>query len=303
MSAKYIVPLALCGILGLLIVQMRLKVLDPQDQARKSAVVDRSVIVSPGSDILQIAALEHRHLWADLFWLELVQELGTKKQTGEAVWNQIYQWTEIATDFDPLYETIYRSVSVHLSVYGKKFDDSDKIAEKGWKHLPHSWHLPLMIGYNAYFEKGDATRGSEYIYHAARIPGSPRYLPALAGRMQFHSGDESGAVSLLEMMIDSLEGPAKEAAIYRLKAMKSEPRLRLFDDACERFVTDTGTTAKTGEQLVEAGYLDILPFDLFGSAITFNKINECVAVTEEIPLRESQAKERFNKKKKESPSP
>ena len=277
---------------------IRFQWLDPQADARRTQIVDTNVLTSPGPDLMKIAAVEHRHMWADLFWLEIVQQIGTREKMSEPVWKRVYQWANIATDLDALYVTIYRAVSVNLSVYAKRVVESDAIAEKGWKHLPGVWQLPLMIGYNAYFESGNAARGSEYVYHASRIPGSPRYLPALAGRMQFHSGDEQGAVEVLEMMIPNLEGPAQRDAIYRLKAMKSEPRLRLFDEACQKFLADTGTTARTGEQLVAAGYLNVVPADEFGAAIVFSETHECLAITEEIDVRESQAKARIRTRKK-----
>jgi hypothetical protein len=271
---------------------LRKRLVDPQALARTSVIIPPDVLKSPGPDILSIVSLEHRHLWSDMLWLQLVQVLGLPEFNEPGIWNRIYRWADIATDLDPLYITIYRSVSVHLSVFGKKIDDSDAIAEKGWAEMPTQWALPLMIGYNAYFMKGEAARGSKYVYHAARIPGSPTFLPALAGRMRFHSGDESGAIAVLEMMIKSLEGRAKEDAEYRLKAMKSETRLRLFDAACEQFLTDTGTTAKTGEQLVHAGYLNALPFDLFGSSVIFINTDPCLATTEKIKVREAQAHKR-----------
>ena len=298
MQAARIFPVVVSAALLVVTILLRYHLVDPQADSRQKQIVDTNVLTSPGPDLMKIAAVEHRHMWADLFWLEIVQQLGTREKLIDSVWPKVHQWAHIATDLDGLYETIYRAVSVHLTVYAKRIKESDEIAEKGWKNIPSAWQLPLMIGYNAYFESGNAARGSEYIYHASRIPGSPRYLPALAGRMQFHSGDEQGAVEVLEMMIPTLEGPAKRDAIYRMKAMKSEPRLRLFDEACQKFLADTGTTAKTGEQLVSAGYLNAVPADEFGSAIVFSKSQECLAVTEEIDIRESQAKERFRRRTK-----
>ena len=107
---------------------LRNRLVDPQALARKSVIIPSDVLKSPGPDILSIVSLEHRHLWSDMLWLQLVQVLGLPEFNEPGIWNRIYRWADIATDLDPLYITIYRSVSVHLSVFGKKIDDSDAIA-------------------------------------------------------------------------------------------------------------------------------------------------------------------------------
>jgi hypothetical protein len=271
---------------------LRVSVVDVQAEHRRGQDIDEDVLRSPGKTVLSIATVEHPLAWADAVWLALVQELG-KESAPRSIWGMVYRWADVATDLDPQYFTVYHASAIHLSVFGKDVERSDRIAAKGWAVMPDRWPLPMIMGYNAFFVGGDAARAAELFLAASRLPGSPRYLPALAGRMRFFSGDERGAIEMLELMLEDLEGPAREDAEFRLNALRSEGRLRLFDQACEAYQAEHGRLPESGDVLVQLGLVEAVPADVMGAPVEFHAETGCVAVTENIKVRESQALKRY----------
>ena len=295
-------PLAVAVVAFGCAASMRLMLLDQQHADRQTRQIDEDVLSSPGPAVLNIVALEHPHGWSDLVWLTLVQELGRGDQTTRAAWDRVWRWADIATDLDAKYFSVYYASAVQLSAYGRLTKESDYIAEKGYRHLNDKFALPMLVGYNAYFLRGDAERASDFFLEASRVKGAPNFLAALAGRVRFHAGDERGAIALLEIFVEQTVGPQREDALFRLKSLRSEQRLDLFDVACQQFVERTGAHPTTGEQLVQAGLLDAPPFDEHESPITFDG-QSCEALTKKIKIRERTARDRMGSHLKKTVEP
>ena len=275
----------------------RISAVDWQFQQRQAVYIDSDVLQSPGRPVLKLATMEHPFGWADVVWLQIVQELARPLEGGKATWSRVDRWAHIVTDLDPLYMTVYHAAAIYLSVFANEVDASDALAKKGWAAIPQAWQLPFLLGYNAYFVRGDPIAASEWFLQASRIDGSPRYLPALAGRALSHGGDERGAIALLEIMIPQLEGPARTDAEQRLAMLESEPRLSAYDAACKRFKAEKGHAPKDGQALREAGYIDAPAEDLLGYPIEFSDEEECLAVTELIRVREHIARARVGSRR------
>jgi len=295
-------PLAVAAGAFAVALGLRVAIVDRQAGVRRETRLDEDVLKSPGRSVLRVATMEHRHGWADLVWLGIVQELARPFDPGaadlsanEASWDRIERWSELATDLDEKYLTVYHSAAVHLSIYARRARASDAILQKGRREIPRDFRLPFMLGYNAYFLHADGEKASEYFLAAADLPGAPAYLHSLAGRLRAQAGDEEGAILMLEMLLadESLQERVRENIEYRLVALKSEPRLRLFDAGCEKFRQEHGRLPESGEELRAKGYVDAAPADLFGASIVFEDYKGCLAITDQIPVREAEARRRL----------
>lgn len=265
---------------------IQIKLLDPQYLARTQQQLPPEVLESPGPQVLQAAALEHAHGVADLQWLDVVQQIGAAGNDSRSVaWDLIRAGCERATDLDPRYESTYEACGIVLVHFGRRLAAAEAILEKGRKNLPNAWNPPFLLGYIAFFERGDPGRAADYVAEAALKPGAARFLAAFAGRLRATAGDPEGAVAMLERLIPELEGPAKEDAEFRLKAIRSEPRLQRFDAACRNYRLAKGVAPKTGAELKEAGFIDEDPVDELGQAIVFGGEDGCEALTELIRVR------------------
>jgi hypothetical protein len=274
---------------------VRALALDEQYRSRLAQRPDSDVLRSPGVPVLHLVSLEHRLAAADVTWLAIVQEIGRAEFVTDAGWDRVERWSEIATDLDRLYFTVYHSTGVTLSVWAKRLEASNRILTKGAAELPQRWELLLVLGYNAYFVAGDAALGSDFMRRASQIEDSPRFLAALAGRMRYHAGDEEGAIELLEELIPQMEGLAREDAESRLKLLLTERRLRRFDDACALFKINRGALPASGREVVDAGLIDEPPQDYFGGEISFD--DRCIARTKMAKVREFEAKMRVGERR------
>lgn len=281
---------------------LKLFVLDSQHEQRLSTqAAGTDVLTSPGKDVLDMVAMEHPLAWADVMWLAIIQAIGAV-EPQPAVFDRVERWAEIATDLDERYFVIYHSSAVYLSVYGQRADASDKILLKGLPILDR-YEIPFMLGFNAYFIRGDGLSASDWMIEASKLKGAPHYLPALAGRMRFQAGDEEGSILILEMMAQDLDpgSPEGDDVRSRLKILKSERRLRKYDAACAKYVEDN-KEFPTPAILAQLGYVDEPPEDLLGDRIYFRG-EECVARTDLIKVREAEAKERTMGRFGEHPDP
>lgn len=283
--------------LASLAVGLRVELVDPRYDAR----IDRErpdVLQSPGIDLMQMAALQHPLAFADFFWLSIVQEIGRTAEGHTPDPDRLLRWSQIATDLDPWYVTVYYATAVNLTVYNRNADKSDRLLNKGTEHIPKEWKLPFLLGYNDYFIRGDAEAASKHWQHAATLPRRPRFLLSLSARARYQAGDERGAIGILEDMIPHLTGPAQEDAILRLKAFRSEPILAAYDAACRAHQAATGETPDP-KALHADGKVDAPPKDLYGADIYFDE--GCIARTEYIKIREEEAKDNVGSQSPTSP--
>ena len=270
---------------------LRVSVLDDayrlsQEQAELSARED--ALRSPGLTVLQFASFEHPLAMADLTWLQIVQQLGHMRISAES-WGRIRRWSDIATDLDPLYFVVYHAVAVNLSAHGRLVDLADEVLLRAWDRLPDRFEFPMLLAYNAYWVRGDALLGADYLAAASKLPRAPRFLAALSGRMRYHGGDEEGAIEMLEMFLTELDGDARAEAEERLLILRSQALMRTYDEACRQY-RDLHGVRPTPALLFESGLVEAPPRDLLGNEIELDA--SCVARTELIQVREFEAQER-----------
>lgn len=280
-------------------VLFRITVLDELARQRREMPLLEDVLRSPGPDLLALAAMEHAPAWADVLWLQIVQDLGARYT---ASYDRVERWANIAVDLDDRYFTVYYASAIHLLVYARRPEPVVVLLNKGRVALPDRWELPFLLGYNAYFLKGDPAEAADFWEAAAKLPGAARFIGPLAARARFQAGDEGGAIAMLESMLDYLEGPALDDARIRLKMLRSEPILQAYDQACQRFLAERGRRPADGAELAAQGFVSEKPFDLLDAPITIDE--HCRARTRYIFVREDEAKARIGSQRYDRmPSP
>lgn len=270
--------------------------------ARRADVEEQAedVLVSPGPEALGAVAMGHELALADLFWLGLVQEFGRTIDGQRPRYGRVERWTNIATDFDPLYFIVYYGSAIHLTAYAKDPEASDRVLHKGARHLPHVWQFPFMLGYNAYFLRGRAMDAAAHWRDSVGLPGAPRFLPSLAARARLQAGTPEAAEAMLVEMLESgmLEGPQLEDAGIRLQIIRSEPVLRAYDAACAAHRAAHGRVPRALE-LYLGGQVPIEPVDRLGAFIELDE--DCRARTQYVQVREDEAVERIGSQADRAP--
>ncbi|WP_447979514.1 tetratricopeptide repeat protein [Candidatus Nitrospira bockiana] len=218
----------------------------------------------PRGQYLKPALLGYHHVSADVLWLRFIQVLGKKRNTAND-----YQWMyhalDVITTLDPQYAYAYQVGGIVLSELAHRIDLSNEILHKGLEANPQVWWLPFNIGYNYFFYLGDPGRAAGYIARAAKLPGSPDYLPGLATRMYAEAGNPDVALSFLEAMWRQTDNEVIKAELEkRMKELIIERDIRQLESAVAQYRERHGAYPNLPQDLIRSGILARIPEEPFG---------------------------------------
>jgi hypothetical protein len=116
------------------------------------------------------------------------------------------------------------------------------------------------MGFTHYFSLGDALPGGGAMAEAARLPGSPAYLPGLASRMLSEAREPEAALRLLAPIVRQESDPARRAVLERrIREVTVERDLQALERAVESYREKTGALPRELSDLVRAGILSSIP--------------------------------------------
>jgi len=116
------------------------------------------------------------------------------------------------------------------------------------------------MGFTHYFSLGDAIAGGRAMAEAARLPGSPAYLPGLASRMLSEAREPEVALALLAPIVRQESDPSRRAVLERrIREVTVERDLQLLERAVERYREKSGTVPADLFDLVREGILAAIP--------------------------------------------
>ena len=204
-------------------------------------------------------ALGFRNVLAGVVWLEAVQVAGNLKMSP-ADYDRLYELLSVEANFDPKYEIPYLLGGL---VLGESQDHAQRalyIFERGKGQYPSDWRFPFYIGYTNYFSLGETETAGKAMAEAARLPGSPAYLPGLASRMLSEAREPEAALRLLETIIRQESDSARRAVLERrIREVTVERDLQALDRAVEMYREKTGAVPERLADLIQEGILDSIP--------------------------------------------
>lgn len=136
---------------------------------------------------------------SDFYWLREIQYLGTPA-ARDAKYPQLLALGELVTDLDPRHGYAYQVTGLMLAE-SRRFEESNRIFEKGRRNVPQRWELPFFQAFNEYYELHDYARGAELLAEAARLPDAPWYVPRLASKLYAAASEVETALGFVENMI------------------------------------------------------------------------------------------------------
>lgn len=266
----------LCG-LGLL--ASASGVLHVLDQERTAVARAEQLAYLPKGDYLKLAVLGYRQVVADLIWLQAVQHIGAKRDT-QLGYTWTYHAVDVLTDLDPTFVAPYQATGLFLGVLVGRHDEGLAILNKGSRHNPSNWQLPFLAGYISYYERCDAAGAGEFFRMAARVPGSPAYLPQLAARMTVESGDPTAALEFLDRFSRSVSDERlREALFRRMKEIVQEQDLRFLEESTKRYRLKYGRGPAKLEDLMLHGIIPQLPVDPLGGQYEIDGLTGAVSAS------------------------
>ncbi len=209
-------------------------------------------------------AFGFRNVLGDLVWLRAVQVAGSSKMTtGD--YDRLYILLRTVGNFDPRFVVPYILGGMILGISPDHVPQALDVLGRGWKFHPDDWRFPFYIGYTRYFSLGDPLEGAKALEAAARIPGSPPYLPLLASRMYTEGRAPETALAFLSGMIRAETDPARLEILHgRMRAVIVERDIQMLERAVVAYRDRTKLLPTSLQDLVRAGLIEHLPEEPHG---------------------------------------
>jgi hypothetical protein len=201
---------------------------------------------------------------ADIAWLEAVQVAGNMKM-ATADYDRLFGLLNVTANFDPRFEIPYLLGGLILGESQEHAHEALQVLARGMAHHPADWRFPFYIGYTNYFSLGEPEAAGKSMASAARLPGSPAYLPGLASRMLSEARKPETALSLLTAIARQETDPSRQAVLERrIREITAERDLQMLEQAVERFREKTGGYPEKLQDLVREGIIETIPAEPHG---------------------------------------
>jgi len=238
-------------------------------RTRSMALPDREGAEPKGGLLWQIGlrpqlSFGFRNLLADIAWLEAVQAAGPKRMS-RGDYDRLDALLKITGSLDPRFDVPYFLGAMILGESPAHVRSALEALERGKNNHPDKWLFPFYIGYIRYFSLGDPVEGGKALEEAARIPGSPPYLPLLASRMLTEGREPETALALLQGILLQETDPARIRVLEsRIREVIVERDIQSLERSLSAYEGRTGRRATNLDDLVRAGILAGLPAEPHG---------------------------------------
>jgi len=204
-------------------------------------------------------AFGFRNVLSDIAWLQAVQVAGTRKM-NHWDYDRLYDLLDVVSNFDPKFEIPYLLGGLVLGESMPHAEKALRVLVRGKEQYPADWRFPFYMGFTHYFSLGDGLAGGRAMAEAARLPGSPAYLPGLASRMLSEARKPEVALALLAPIVRQESDPARRAVLVRrIREVIVERDLQALESAVERYREKKGTFPGDLSDLLREGILAAIP--------------------------------------------
>lgn len=225
----------------------------------------------PSGPAARVAALGHRTLLSDLYWLQTVQYVGDPRG-DERGFEKLLPLVDLVTDLDPRHGYAYQAAGIVLSAAGR-LEESNRILEKGMAKGPPYWTFPYYLSFNHWFYLGDYEKGAHYARLAAKAPGASPNISHLALSLSSKAGTPDDAIAVLEELRATVQDELTASRLdEQVKLALLERDAQRLEVAVERFRAAQGRDPFALEELVVAGLVAALPDDPFGGEYRWDPV-------------------------------
>ena len=130
----------------------------------------------PRKELLQIVAAAYRPLVADYFWIQTLQATG--KATNRYEYRDIYDYADMVTDIDPLFQYVYGFAGTAVTFnLGRETwvntEESTRILQKGLRQFPQDVYMRILLAFNYSYFHYEPLRAARLLEETSRLPGHP----------------------------------------------------------------------------------------------------------------------------------
>ncbi|MCA9771705.1 MAG: hypothetical protein KC466_04805, partial [Myxococcales bacterium] len=161
----------------------------------------------PPTPLLRGLAMGYDHAVADYLWIKTMWFLGDPDFGGRD-YATLARMLDVVTDLKPRFYYLYRLGGSYLGFGPDGARAAVALLGEGREAYPDDWMMPFLMGFNYFYHLKDPGSAATYFAEAAKIPGSPRYLGALAARLHAQAHDTRAALMLLAQVAKAEPDPA-----------------------------------------------------------------------------------------------
>ena len=167
--------------------------------------------------------------------------------------------------FDPRFVVPYLLGGIVLGDSPDHAGTALDLLVRGGRQFPKEWLFPFYTGYTQYFSLGNPEEGGMALLRAARIPGSPEYIPLLASRMLSEGHRPATALAFLHEMTQRETDPRRKASLEeRIRRVEVERDLQLLEGAIAEYTSRFDGPPSELSDLVRSGVLARIPEEPYG---------------------------------------
>ncbi len=205
-----------------------------------------------------------RNLLGDIVWLEAVQVSGNRKMKSDD-YSRLSDLLSAVIRFDPRFLVPYFLGGIVLGESPNHAGAALDLLARGEGQYPLEWRFPFYSGYVQYFSLGNPEEGGMALLRAARLPGSPEYLPLLASRMLSEGHQPETALAFLQKMMERETDTRRKAFLEeRIRRVIVERDLQSMEMAIAGYTAQVGAPPRRLADLVKSGMLARIPEEPYG---------------------------------------
>ena len=230
-------------------------------------------------------ALSYKSLLADIYWIRAVQYFGSTRieartrGTGERSagksYDLLYPLLDVTTSLDPSFNIAYRFGSIFLAeeypMGPGRPEEAIKLLDKGFAANPHKWQYVYDKAFVYSWALHDSEQAAHWFNEAAKVPGSPEWMPGMAAFMLEQGGDRRNARLMWQQIHDSAEHEyVRDNAAFHLAQLDAADAASELTALVHRYEADTGSRLTSFDPLVARGILPGAPTDADGAPFVIN---------------------------------
>lgn len=251
-------------------VQDRIDALAPRD------AMDPDLLYFSSPTVLKALALGYDGLMADVYWLRTIQYYGRRDQADrrQVRYKNLPVMLDIVTTLDPQMLDVYRAGSVFLAepepIGAGKPLEAIRLLDKGISQMPQEWRLLFDKGFVYFWYLRQFREAGLTWLDAARLPGAPLWMEALAARGLSQGGEVETAKELWRRQLEgSNRADVRENARNHLASIQVDEDIWTLEFFVEKYEAAHGAPPTQLKELIGAGFIRYLPIDPSGTPYAY----------------------------------
>lgn len=194
---------------------------------------------TPDPRVMEVVAGAHRSTFADLLWLRALPDMARPFNDRALKKRWIAGATEVITDLEPSFFTVYAYGSAHLNIVDRNPEEAIKLLTKGIEKNPDSAGLYVALAMVHYEFAKDKAAGKakaiELLEKASTMPGIDSLSLAMLASLKVDEHDDFAALAVwarnLEQAPNRRARVVCEYELWRTKQLIADRAIREFKKA------------------------------------------------------------------------